>query len=161
VLRPAKKRKSFQGKISMSAARMKMMTQDDIRTEFGSSDHMIYSLLRNRDCPHARRDKVTGGYTYGLYKRERVLAVARSKEGLDAKRRWDETLRGNTPNFGWTTRLGDRRHVLGITGVAVGKLLRQLAYRSNKHADDSAVAAGCGVRRSDGFAMHDDWHLIE
>jgi hypothetical protein len=110
VLRPAKKRKSFQGKISMSAARMKMMTQDDIRTEFGSSDHMIYSLLRNRDCPHARRDKVTGGYTYGLYKRERVLAVARSKEGLDAKRRWDETLRGNTPNFGWTTRLGDRRH---------------------------------------------------
>jgi hypothetical protein len=24
---------------------------------------------------------------------------------------------------------------------------------------DAAVAAGCGVRRWDGFVMHDDWHL--
>jgi hypothetical protein len=34
-----------------------------------------------------------------------------------------------------------------------------LGYRSNKHVTDSAVAAGCGVRRWDGYAMHDDWHL--
>jgi hypothetical protein len=91
--------------------------------------------------------------------RERVLAVAQSTEGRDAKRRWDETLRGNTPNPGWTTRLGDMGRVLGITAVATGKLLERLGHRSNKHVTDSAVAAGCGVRRWDGFAMHDDWHL--
>jgi hypothetical protein len=49
--------------------------------------------------------------------------------------------------------------VLGITAVAVGRILELLGYRSNKHVTDSAVAAGCGVRRWDGYAMHDDWHL--
>ena len=63
---------------------MKMMTEDDIRTELGWTDSMIHSLLQNPDSPNARRDKFTGGYTYGLYHRERVLAVAQSKEGRDA-----------------------------------------------------------------------------
>jgi hypothetical protein len=40
---------------------MKMMTEDDIRTEFGWNDDMIYSLLQNPDSPHARRNKHTGG----------------------------------------------------------------------------------------------------
>lgn len=65
-------------------------------------------------------------YTYGLYKRERVLAAAQSTEGRTAKRLWDETLRGNTPNPGWTTRLGDIGQALGITAVAAGKLLELL-----------------------------------
>jgi hypothetical protein len=87
VLRPVKEEEKFQGKISMSAARMTMMTEDDIRTKFGWSDSMIHSLLPIPDSPHAQRNKHTGGYTYGLYKRERVLAVAQSTEGRAAKRR--------------------------------------------------------------------------
>ena len=140
-------------------ATMTMMTRADIRTELGWSDDMIHSLLQTPDSPNARRCKDTGEYTYGLYKRERVLAVAQSTEGRAAKRRWDETLRGDTPNPGWTTRLSDIGRALGITAVAAGKILERLGYRSDKRVTDSAVAAGCGVRRWDGYAMHDDWHL--
>jgi hypothetical protein len=122
-----------------------MMTEDDIRTELGWTDSMIHSLLQNPDSPNARRDKLTGGYTYGLYHRDRVLAVAQSTEGRAAKRRWDETLRGNTPNPGWTTRLGDIGRALGITAVAVGRMLELLGYRVAKHVTDRAVAVGCGV----------------
>jgi hypothetical protein len=61
---------------------MKMMTEGDIRTELGWTDSMIHSLLQNPDSPNARRDKFTGGYTYRLYHRDRVLGVAQSKEGL-------------------------------------------------------------------------------
>jgi hypothetical protein len=50
-------------------------------------------------------------------------------------------LRGNTPNPGWTTRLGDMGRVLGITAVSVGRILELLGYRSNKHVTDSAVEA--------------------
>jgi hypothetical protein len=137
---------------------MTMMTGEDIRTEFGWIDSMIHSLLPISDSPHARRCKNTGGYTYGPYHRERVLAVAQSAEGRAAKRRWDETLRGDRPNPGWTKRLGDIGHVLGITAIAVGRLLKRIGYRSGRHVTDSAVAVGCGVRRWDGFAIHDDWH---
>jgi hypothetical protein len=38
-------------------------------------------------------------------------------------------------------------------------MLERLGYRSNKRVTDSAVAAGCGVRRRDGYTFHDDWHL--
>ena len=65
----------------------------------------------------------------------------------------------DTPNPGWTTRLGDIGRALGITAVAAGKILERLGYRFDKRVTDSAVAAGCGVRRWDGYAMHDDWHL--
>jgi hypothetical protein len=115
---------------------------------------MIHSLLQAPDSPHARRDKVTGGYTYGLYERERVLAVAQSPEGRAAKRRWDETLRGDRPSPGWTTRLGDMGRVLGITAVAVGRILKLLGYRSNKHVTDSAVGTGCGLTAPLGWFRH-------
>jgi hypothetical protein len=111
---------------------------------------MIHSLLQNPDSPHARRCKNTRRIHVWDSPTDRVLAVAQSKEGLDAKRRWDETLRGDRPNPGWTTRLGDMGRVLGITAVAVGRILELLGYRSSKHVTDSAVAAGCGVRRWDG-----------
>jgi hypothetical protein len=88
-----------------------------------------------------------------------VLAAAQTTEGRAAKRQWDETLRSHTPNPGWTTRLGEIGKALGITAVAAGKILERLGYRLNKCVTDSAVAAGCGVRRWDGYAMHDDWHL--
>ena len=143
----------------MSPARMPMMTAEDIRKEFGWDDDMIHSLLQTPDSTKARRCKSTGVYAHAHYYRERVLAVAQSTEGRDAKRRWDETLRGNTPNPGWTARLGDMGRALGITAVAVGRILERLGYRCNKHVTDAAVAAGCGVRRWDGFAMHDDWHI--
>jgi hypothetical protein len=137
---------------------MKMMTRDDIQSELGWTENMIHSLLQKLDSNNARPNKHTGGYTYRLYHRNRVLAVAQSKEGLDAKRRWEETLRSDRPNPGWTTRLGDMGRVLGITAVAVGRRLELLEYRCDKQVTDSAVAAGCGVRRWDGYAMHDDWH---
>jgi hypothetical protein len=138
---------------------MTMMTRAEIRTELGWSDDMIRSLLETPDSPNARHCKYTGEYTYGLYYRERVLAAAQTREGRTAKRRWDETLRSNTPNPGWTTRLGDIGQALGITAFAVGKALEQLGYRFDRRVTDAAVAAGCGVRRWDGYAMHDDWHL--
>jgi hypothetical protein len=138
---------------------MAMMTTADIRTELGWTDDMIHALLQTPDSTNARRCKNTGGYSYGLYRRERVLAVAQSTDGRAAKQRWDKTLLGNAPNPGWTTRLGDIGRVLGITAVAAGRILERLGYRCDKHVTDSAVAAGCGVRRWDGYTMHDDWHL--
>jgi hypothetical protein len=87
------------------------------------------------------------------------LAVAQSAADRAAKRRWDETLRGDTPNPGWTTRLGDIGRALGITAVAAGRMLEQLGYRVAKHVTDKAVTAGCGVHRWDGFTMHDDWQV--
>jgi hypothetical protein len=71
-----KKRKKRQGRIIMTTAPMTMMTEEDIRTEFGWNDDMIDYFLQSPDSPHVRRNKHTGAYTYGLYKRERVLAVA-------------------------------------------------------------------------------------
>ena len=112
---------------------MKMMTRADICTELGWTDAMIHSLLRTPDSANARRCKDTGEYTYGLYKRERVLAAAQTTEGRADKRQWDETLRGDRPHPGWTTRLGDVGRALGITAVAAGKLLEQLGYRFDKH----------------------------
>jgi hypothetical protein len=138
---------------------MKMMTRDDIRTELGWNESLIHALLPIPDSTNARRDKHTGGYTRGLYHRGRVMAVARSPEGRAAKRQWDEALRGDRPNPGWTTRLGDIGRPLGITAVAAGRLLERLGYRSNKRVTDAAVAAGCGVRRWDGYALHYDWHV--
>jgi hypothetical protein len=136
-----------------------MMTEQDIRTELGWTDSMIHSLLHTPDSTNVRRNKHTGGHISGHYHRDRVLAVAQSTEGRAAKKRWDETLRSDTPNPGWTTRLGDIGRELGITAVAAGRILELLGYRVAKHVTDAAVAAGCGVRRWDGFAMHDDWHL--
>jgi hypothetical protein len=68
---------------------MKMMTSEEIRSELGWTDSMIHSLLQDPDSNTIRRCKNTGGYTRGLYKRGRVLAVAQSTEGRAAKRRWD------------------------------------------------------------------------
>jgi hypothetical protein len=138
---------------------MIMMTRGRYPDRVRLNAFMIYSILQAPDSPHGRRNKHTGGYTYGLYNRERVLAVAQSEKGRDAKRRWDETLRGSIPNPGWTTRLGDIGQPLGITAFATGKILELLGYRSNKQVTNSAVAAGYGVRRWDGYTMHDDWHL--
>jgi hypothetical protein len=138
---------------------MAMMTAEDIRTEFGWNGDMIHSLLQTPDSTKIRRCKNTGGYVSEHYYRERVLTIAQSTEGRAAKRRWDETLRGFIPNPGWTPRPGDVGCVLGITAMVAGKMLELLGYRSEKHVTDSAVAAGCGVRRWDGFTMHDDWHL--
>jgi hypothetical protein len=45
---------------------MKMMTRPDICAELGWCDRMIDSLLQPPDPTNARRDKLTGGYTYGL-----------------------------------------------------------------------------------------------
>jgi hypothetical protein len=103
--------KQAAARIIMTTATMTMMTAEDIRTEFGWSDDMIRSLLQNPDSTKARRCKSTGEYAYEHYYRDRVLAVAQSKEGLDAKRR-DETLCADRPNPGWTTRLGDMGRVL-------------------------------------------------
>ena len=48
---------------------------------------------------------------------------------------------------------------MAITAIAAGKMLERLGYRFDRSVTDIAVAAGCGVRRWDGYAMHDDWHV--
>jgi hypothetical protein len=60
---------------------MKMMTRDDVQSELGWTENMIYSLLPIPDSPHGRRCTDIGAYTHGLYYRDRVLAVAQSTEG--------------------------------------------------------------------------------
>jgi hypothetical protein len=139
----------------MSRAISTLMTTDEIQMELGWSKYMVRLLLQIPDAPASIRSK----YTCDRYDRERVLAVARTREAQLAKMQWDETLRGHRPNPGWTTRLGDMGAVLGVSAVAVGKILELLGYRLDKSVTDSAVAAGCGVRRWDGFALHYDWHL--
>jgi hypothetical protein len=62
---------------------------------------------RIRDSTKVRRCKNTGGHTSGQYYRDRVLGATQSTGGGPPKRQWDETLHGNTPNPGWTPRLGD------------------------------------------------------
>jgi hypothetical protein len=66
-----------------------------------------------------------------------VLATAQTREARVGKLQWDETLRGHTPNPGWTTRLGDIGAVLGISAVAVGKILELLGYRLDKRVTES------------------------
>jgi hypothetical protein len=133
----------------MSTRRIPMMTEDEIQTELGWIRPMIYSLLDAPDSDTACR----------LYRRERVLAVARSPEGQAAQRRWDATLRGFTPNTGWTPRLGDIGREFRITAVGAGRMLELLGYRSNKCVTDNAMSAGFGVRRWNGFTVQYDWHL--
>jgi hypothetical protein len=139
----------------MSRATSTLMTGDEIRTELGWSDDMIRCLLQIPDAPASIRGK----HRCDRYYRDRVLATAQTREARVAKMQWDQTLRGPTPNPGWTTRLGDMGAVLGVSPVAVGKILELLGYRRDKGVTDRAVAAGCGVRRWDGFALHHDWHL--
>jgi hypothetical protein len=137
---------------------MKMMTTEEIQTEFGWCEDMIRSLLRFSDSIKTRR-RQQAYEQYELYSRDRVLAASQTPEGRVTQRQWDETLRGNTPNPGWTTRLGDIGRAVGITAVATGRMLELLGYRAAKHVTNSAVAAGCGVHRWDGYTMHDDWHV--
>jgi hypothetical protein len=123
------------------------MTTDEIRIELGWSDHMVRCLLQTADAPASIRSK----QTCDRYNRERVLAVAQTTEARVAKMQWDETLRGHRPNPGWTFRLGDIGAALGISAVAVGKILELLGYRLDKCATETAVTAGCGLRRWDGY----------
>ena len=141
--------------LMMSRAISTLITMDEIQMELGWSKYMVRLLLQMPDAPASIRGK----YTCDRYDRERVLAVARTREAQVAKMQWDETLRGHRPNPGWTSRLGDIGPVLGISAVAVGKILELLGYRLDKCVTESAVAAGCGVRRWDGYALHSDWHL--
>jgi hypothetical protein len=90
--------------------------------------------------------------------RERVLAVSQTPEGIAAKKRWDETVHGWEPAPGWTIRLRDIRHPLGIDAVAVGKILNLMGIRGGKRGRDQVGAAGCGVRRWDGYCFHLGWH---
>jgi hypothetical protein len=135
-----------------------MMTEDEIQTELGWTRPMIYSLLYAPDSGNDRPGK-SGGYRCELYSRERVQAVAKSPEGQAAQRRWDATLRGSTPNPGWTPRLGDIGRPLSITAVAAGRILDLMGYRSDGCVTDSAMAAGFGVPRWNDFTMQNDWHL--
>ena len=139
----------------MSRATSILMTREEICAEFGWSDDMIHRLLRVPDAPASIRSK----HKFDRYNRDRVLAAAQTTAGRAAKREWDETCRNPTPNPGWTTRLGDIGRLLGISAVAVGKILELLGYRSEGSVTDSAIKAGCGVRRWDGFALFCDWRV--
>jgi hypothetical protein len=119
---------------------------------------MIYSLLHAPDSGNDRPGK-SGGYRCELYRRERVLAVAQSPEGQAAQRRWNATLRGSTPNPGWTPRLGNIGRHLSITAVAAGRILDLMGYRSDGCVTNSAMAAGFGVPRWNDFTMQNDWYL--
>jgi hypothetical protein len=132
-----------------------LMTRDEICAELGWSDDMVRRLLRIPDA----QASIRGKHKCDRYNRNRVFAAAQTTMGRAAKRDWDETQRNSTPDPGWTPRLGDIGRLLGISAVAVGKMLELLGYRSEGSVTDSAIRAGCGVRRWDGFALFNDWHL--
>ena len=134
------------------------MTRAEIQTELGWSDEMIRLLLPEPDSPSARRDKATGAYTRGLYERAHVLAIAQTEEVLVAKWHWDRTVFGGAPAPGWTMRLGDIGRELGINAVPVGRILQLMGLRSRRQVTESAVVAGFGVRRWDGYRTYHDWH---
>jgi hypothetical protein len=142
----------------MSASTMTMMTTEEIETEFGWCEDKIRALLRSPDSMKIRRRQHTHE-RYELYSCDRVPAASQTAEGRVTQREWDETKRGARPSSGWTTRLGDIGRPLGITAVAVGRLLEQFGYRSDKRATARALTAGCGMRRWDGDLIHYDWHL--
>ena len=91
----------------MITATMPTMTAEDIRAEFGWNDDMIHSLLQTPDSTKAGRCKITGGYAYEHYYRERV------RPSLNPRR-------AAMPNGG-----GMRRY------VATGRTLA--AHRSTHH----------------------------
>jgi hypothetical protein len=148
------KRKVLGRMIERRAASI-LMTKDEICADLDWSDEMVRRLLQIPDAPASIRGK----HKCDRYSRDRVLAAAQTTLGRAAKREWDETLRSPTSNPGWTTRLGDIGRPLGISAVAVGKILELLGYRSEGNVTDSAVRAGYGVRRWNGFAFFYDWHL--
>jgi hypothetical protein len=146
---------SVPGRMIMGRPASILMTGDEICTELGWSDEMVCRLLPTPDAPASKRGK----HKCDRYSRDRVLDAAQTTLGRAAKREWDETLRDLKPNPGWTTRLGDIGRLLGISAVAVGKILELLGYRSEGSVTDSAVRSGCGVRRWNGFTLFYDWHV--
>ena len=113
----------------MSREISSLITTDEIQMELGWIKYMVRLLLQMPEAPASIRGK----YTCDRYDRERVLAVARTREAQVAKMQWDETLRGHRPNPGWTSRLGDIGAVLGISAVAVEKILELLGYPPRSH----------------------------
>jgi hypothetical protein len=69
----------------MSARNITIMTEQEIRAEWGWNDNSIYSLIREHNSNSVQHCKITGGYTRGLYKSKRVWAVAQSAERQAAK----------------------------------------------------------------------------
>jgi hypothetical protein len=136
----------------------RMMTHEEIEAELGWSGEMIAILLGEPDSPCARRNKTTGGYSYGLYRHERVLAEAQTPEAILAKKRWDATVHGWNPAPGWTMRLRDVGQPLGINVFSVGRLLNLLGFRPGRQVSDLAVSTGFGVRRWDGERFFIDWN---
>jgi hypothetical protein len=63
---------------------MKMMTRDEIQTEFGWCEDMIRSPLRFSDSIKTRR-RQQAYEQYELYSRDRVLAASQTPEGRVTK----------------------------------------------------------------------------
>ena len=86
---------------------------------------------------NSRRSRFDTGQAQNVtgHNGDRVLAAAQTTEGRAAKKDWDETLRNPMPNPGWTARLGDIGRPLGISAVAVGKILHVIGvpFRREGH----------------------------
>jgi len=68
-----------------------------------------------------------------------------------------EPVRRN-PDPGWTTRLGDIAEELGISAVALGKLMAQAGLRYGRDVTQDAVNRGIAQRRYNGYGVCIDWH---
>jgi hypothetical protein len=88
---------------------------------------------------------------------ERWPSLNRQKAGLpngDGMRPYVATRRTPAGQHAWVIQAGAGHHG-GSCREAPGETWISL----RRAFTDSAVAAGCGVRRWDGYTMHDDWHL--
>jgi hypothetical protein len=143
----------------MSTATMTMMTRADIRTELGWSDDMIILSSRAQTRPKSGVAKTQADTHLGTTTAiECWPSLNRRRErppNGDGMRRYVLTGSTQAGRHAWA----DIGRAFGITAVATGRILEQLGYRFDKHVTDEAVAAGCGVRRWDGYTMYDDWHL--
>ena len=62
------------------------------------------------------------------------------------------------PDPGWTTRLGDIAEELGISAVALGKLMMAAGLRDGREPTEDAVSRGIAQRRYNGYGVCIDWN---
>jgi hypothetical protein len=132
-----------------------MMTRDDIWRELRWTSVMVRRLLGGPDGQETRyRD-----YTYYLYLRERVMAVARQPAAIELAREYESYTECPSIPPGYTDPLRPVAAQLKVSAVAVGKALDRFRLRMDGIPTDLARSLGLALRRFDGELYIYHWHI--
>jgi ribonuclease HI len=82
---------------------------------------------------------------------DRLSMLALTENGVTPTQR--------APSAGYTDRLGDIADAVGLSAIAVGKVLTRLGLRDASTASGSAIEQALAVTRFNGFGISTDWHL--